>query len=118
MTDLTPYLNRIDILNDTAQQIIKDFRMSGMEIKFSANPENAYAELFSQILPLIEKLQKENFQSLYNLLYRIDISEGQIKKEVALATDKSFAQVVTNLILKRELLKVVIRKTYSAGKQL
>ena len=51
-------------------------------------------------------------------MYRIDISEGQIKKEVGLATDKSFAEAVTDLILKRELLKVVIRKSYSAGKQL
>ena len=118
MTDLAPYLNRIDILNDTAQQVIKDFGISGMEIKFSGNTENAYEELFAQILPLIEKLQKENFQNFYNLMYRIDISEGQIKKEVALAENKSFAQIVTGLILKRELLKVIIRKNYSSGKQL
>jgi hypothetical protein len=118
MTDITPYLNRLDILQDTAQQIIKDFGISGMEIKFSGNSENAYAELFSQIHPLIEKLQKENFQNFYNLMYRIDISEGQIKKEVGLIKDKPFAEIVTDMILKRELLKVVIRKIYSSGNQL
>ena len=117
-TDLTPYLSRLDILNDTAQQIIKDFGMSEMEIILSGNMDNAYAELFSMVLPCIEKLQKENFQGFYNLMYRIDISETQIKKAVAQANDKSFSEIVTDLILKRELLKVILRKNYSVGKQL
>lgn len=121
MTDITPYLNRLDILNETAQQIIKDFGMVGLKIPrvlWAGNTNNAYAELFSQILPLIDKLQKENFQKFYILMYRIDISERQIKKAVEQTKDKSFSEVVTDLILKRELLKVVIRKNYSAGKKL
>lgn len=117
-SDITQYLNRLDILQDTAQQVIKDFGMSGMKVNFSGNPENAYTELFAQVLPHIEKLQKENFQNFYNLMYRIDISEVQIKKAVANTADRSFAEIVTDLILKRELLKVVMRKSYSAGKEL
>lgn len=113
MTDITPYLNRLDILNDTAKQIIKDFGMVGLEIKFSRNADTAYDELFSQILPLIEKMQTENFQNFYSLMYRIDISEGQIKKAVEESKDKSFSEVVTDLILKRELLKVVMRRSFS-----
>jgi hypothetical protein len=61
MTNPTPYLKHLDILQDTALQIIKDFENLGTEIKFLGNSKNAYAELFSQIHPLIEKLQKENF---------------------------------------------------------
>ena len=113
MIDIVPYLNRLDILKETAQQIIKDFGMIGMEIKLSGNAENAYLELFSQILPLVDKMQKENFQSFYNLMYRIDISEIQIKKAVEDSKDRSFSEIVTDLILKRELLKVVFRKQYS-----
>jgi hypothetical protein len=79
----------------------------------TGNADNAYTELFSQILPLVEKMQKESFQNFYSLMYRIDISEAKIKKEVALAKDKSFAEIVTDMILKRELLKVVTRKFYS-----
>ncbi|TAL58042.1 MAG: hypothetical protein EPN85_12510 [Bacteroidetes bacterium] len=114
MTDITPYLNRLDILNETALQIIKDFGINGHEIKFSGNKEGAYQELFSQILPIVEKLQKENFRNFYNLMYRIDISESQIKKAVELAADKSFSEIVTDLTLKRELLKVVTRKKLSS----
>jgi hypothetical protein len=111
--DVTPYLNRLDLLNDTALQVIKDFGMNGMEIKFSGVAETAYSELFRQILPHIERLQKENFRNFYNLLYRIDLNEGQIKKAVESSTDRTFAEVVTDLILKRELIKVVFRRQYS-----
>ncbi len=117
MTDISPYLNRPDILSDTARQVIKDFGMQGMEINFSGNTGNTYDELFSQILPHIDKLLKADPGKFYNLMYRIDISEVQIKKAVEQAADKSFSEVVTDLILKRELLKVVMRKNYSLGKE-
>jgi|ERR1051326_637640 hypothetical protein len=111
--DITPYLNRLDILNETAHQVIKDFGMVGMEIKFSGNAENAYKELFSQIFFLVEKLQEENFHNFYNLMYRIDISETQIRKAVESSKDKPFSEVITDLILKRELQKVLLRKSFS-----
>ena len=85
--------------------------MSGIEIKFSGNADNAYAELFSQIHPHIEKLLKGSTGNFYNLLYRIDLSEQQIKKAVK-SSDRSFSEMITDLILKRELLKVVMRKFY------
>lgn len=112
-TDLTPYLNRLDILQDTVQQVIKDFGMVGLKINFSGNPQTAYQEITDQILPHIEKLQKENFQNFYNLLYRIDVSEVQIKKAVEDSKDRSFSEIVTELILQQELIKVVFRKQYS-----
>lgn len=112
-TDLTPYLNRLDILQDTAQQVIKDFGMVGLKINFSGNPGTAYRELTDQILPHIEKLQNENFQNFYNLMYRIDVSEVQIKKAVEASKDRSFSEIVTELILQRELIKVVFRRQYS-----
>ena len=55
-TDLTKYFNRLDLIKDTANQIIKDFDMFGMEIKFSGNAYNAYEELFEQIEPQIKNL--------------------------------------------------------------
>jgi hypothetical protein len=112
MTDITPYLTRPDLLTDTAHQVIKDFGMSGIEIKFSGNADNAYTELFSQVHPHIEKLLKGGKGSFYNLLYRIDLSETQIKKAVESSVDQSISESLTDLILKRELLKVVTRKFY------
>ena len=117
MTNITPYLNRLDLLNETVTQIAKDFNWSGLEIKFSGNAANAYQELFAQIHPQIEKILKERAGKFYELMYRIDISETQLKKAVEQAKDRSFSEVVTDLILKRELLKVVMRKQFSTGKR-
>ena len=113
MTDISPYLNRLDILQDTAEQVIKDFGMVGLKINFTGNPQTAYKELSDQILPHIEKLQKENFQNFYNLMYRVDVSELQIKKAIQDSKDRSFPEIATELILQRELIKVVFRKQYS-----
>ena len=112
MQDLSPYLNRLDLLNETVKQIAKDFSWSGLEIQFSGNGDNAYRELFVQIHPQIEKLLKEYSGKFYELMYRIDISETQIRKAVSSAKDRSFSEVVTDIILKRELQKVVMRKSY------
>ncbi len=111
-TDITPYFNRLDLIKDTAAQIIKDFDMFGMEIKFSGNAYNAYQELFEQIEPQIKNLINNNHQKFLGILYRIDVSDIQIKKAVSENSSESFSVIVTDLIIKRELQKVVIREHY------
>lgn len=113
MTDLTPYLHRADILTETALQIIKDFASQGIVISFQENSLIAYDTLFVQVLSCMEELQNKNNAKFYSLMYRIDISEETIKNTFAKAQDKTFAATVTELILKRELLKVVFRKQFS-----
>ena len=112
LTDLSQYINRLDLIKDTADQIIKDFDMFGMEIKFSGNAFNAYEELFDQIEPHIKKLIDSNRQKFLGILYRIDLSDEQIKKAVRENSTEPFSMIVTDLIIKRELQKVVIRNHY------
>jgi hypothetical protein len=111
-TDLSQYINRLDLIKDTADQIIKDFDMFGMEIKFSGNAFNAYEELFDQMEPHIKKLIDSNQQKFLGILYRIDLSDEQIKKAVHGNSTEPFSMIVTDLIIKRELQKVVIRNHY------
>ncbi len=111
-TDLRPYFNKLDIIKDTANQIIKDFEMFGLEIKFSGNAYNAYQELFEQIEPHIKNLIDTNQSKFMGILYRIDVSDEQIKKTVRENNSESFSEIITDLIIKRELQKVVIRKHY------
>lgn len=111
---LSQYFNRLDLIKDTANQIIKDFEMFGLEIKFSGNAYNAYEELFDQIEPHIDQLISTNQQKFMGILYRIDLSDVQIKKAVQENTSESFSAIVTDLIIKRELQKVVIRKHYKS----
>ena len=112
MFDPSLYINRLDLIKDTANQVIKDFDMFGLEIKFSGNAYNAYEELFEQIQPHIDKLINSNQPKFLGILYRIDISEEQIKKAVHDNLSEPFSHIITDLVIKRELQKVVIRKQY------
>lgn len=113
MTDLTPYLNQTEILEATARQVEKDFGMSGMEIGYSGSGFRVYDELFTRILPFIEKLLTQNANGFYALMYRIDISEVQIRNALSKDRTRPAAEVLADLILKRELLKVVMRRKFS-----
>jgi hypothetical protein len=113
-TDISKYINRLDLIKGTANQIIKDFDMFGMEIKFSGNAYNAYEELFDQIEPNINKLISTNQQKFMGVLYRIDLSDEQIKKAVNENSSEPFSAILTDLIIKRELQKVVIRNHYKS----
>ena len=111
-TDISKYFNRLDLIKDTANQIIKDFDMFNLEIKFSGNTYNAYEGLFEQIEPHINQLISSNQQKFMGILYRIDLNDEHIKKAVNENLSESFSAIVSDLIIKRELQKVVIREHY------
>lgn len=112
LPDISSYLNSLELLNETANQLIKDFGIEGIEIKFSGNPDNAYKELFDQIEPHILDLLWKNTRKLQQLLYRIDIPEKLAAKALQGEPGKTPPQMLTELIIKRELQKVVIRRFY------
>lgn len=112
--NLSPYFNKLEIIQETAAQIIKDFEMFGMDVKFSGNAYNAYEELFEQIEPHIRKMVDTNRQKFLGILYRIDVSDIQVKKAVESNSSESFSEIMTDLIIKRELQKVVIRNHYKS----
>jgi len=116
LANISEYFNRPDLVKATAAQIIKDFDMFGLEIKFSGSAYNAYEELFEQIEPHIKKLINSNPSKFMGILYRIDLSDEQIKKAVNNNGSEPFSEIVTDLIIKRELQKVVIRNHFSGKK--
>jgi hypothetical protein len=112
LANISQYFNKLELIKDTANQIIKDFDMFGLEIKFSGSTYNAYEELFDQIQPHIHKLLSDNPKKFMSVLYRIDLSDIQVKKAVEANSSESVSEIITDLIIKRELQKVVIRNHY------
>ena len=110
--NITPYFNKLEYINATAEQIKKDFDLFGMEIKFSGQEENAYNELLYQVSPHIAKLIESNYKKLLDLLYRIDVNESKISNLVTDSKVDSLAEAIADLIIKRELQKIVIRRHY------
>lgn len=106
--DVHKLVNKLELLKKTAEQVQKDFSIYDIPITFSGNESSAYDELKNQIAPEIGKLYHANYSAFLNLLYRIDIQESKIKN----ITAENFISELTDLILIRELQKVVIRTWY------
>jgi len=116
--DFARYERSMTLLEDVVAQINKDFRLNGFDVSFSGSGETAYEELSSQLAPVIEYMLEHQAEIFWQLIYSIDLNEQKVK--AILFSDDLEADAIrqlTDLILKRELQKVVIRYFYS-GKQL
>ncbi len=108
--NLEAYKKRADIIGKTADQVIKDCSTFGIEIHFSGFTEWAYDELFEQLEQNISEMINVYPEKLSALLYHIDVDNNKIQRESMKYTDWTYAEVVTELVLYRELKKVVTRE--------
>lgn len=102
-----------EMLLPVLAQLEKDFQTSGLEWKAEIHLAKNYSELFELLLPHIHFLLDRHSEQLMQLLYRVDIPENQLKKSAQVFPEKSFPQLVTELIILRELHKTLIFKHYS-----
>ncbi len=116
MTANTPdaYRHDLEVVRDTAKQVIKDFGMAGIEINFSGNPKTAYQELVDQTLPALKNLYQKNAGAFMALLYRIDVEEYKVRKLSDTASGTSFFSQLAAMVIEREFMKVLIRKLFSS----
>jgi hypothetical protein len=98
-----------EVIELTAKQVIKDFLQFGMDVSFSGNVYRAYDELFDQLEPHISHLLNTSYQRLMSLLYQIDVGEAKLNRLIDDRPGSSIAEVITEAILERELLKVLTR---------
>jgi len=116
--DFDRYERSVSLLQEVVAQINKDFRLQGFDVSFSGQGETAYRELSDQLAPVIEYMLENQTETFWNLVYRIDLSEVKVKQILfgKEGVENAIGQL-TDLILKRELQKVVIRHFYS-GREL
>ncbi|MFM7218093.1 MAG: hypothetical protein ACKO1U_08755 [Bacteroidota bacterium] len=100
------YRHDLGIVRETAEQVIRDFHGSAVEITFSGDPFRAYDELLEQLIPAVESLYKQGGSRLSALLYRIDLEERAVR---ALPGGPERYRKLSELILQREFKKVLIR---------
>lgn len=98
-----------EVVRLVALQVIKDFEQFGISVDFPDNLNLAYDKLFRQLEHHIYNLITNNLQRLYALLYRIDISDQMIHKRQQIRYDQALPQILTDLVLERELKKVLFR---------
>ncbi len=108
-TDLKHASRRNELIIETGKQIQKDFGEFGLEILFSGKAEIFYEELFDQMKVHVGMLISESVDRFMHFLYRIDISEREIMAYEKDMPDNDYSEVLTELIIHRELKKVITR---------
>jgi hypothetical protein len=114
--DIELYKNESEVIRQTVAQVMKDFSMFGMHVDFSGNTEMAYGELFIQLSHHIQTMLETNNGKLMSLLYQVDISERKILDSVTDHPEYSYAEVITELVIHRELKKVLLRNYFKNQK--
>lgn len=110
---LEQYFNNRRIIDATMRQLEKDFSLDEDSVQLKDYQGNLFEQLFEVVYPIINKLITNNYQQFLNTLYRIDVNELKLKQEMAKVDANQYSEVVTRLVLQKELQKVIIRNIYS-----
>lgn len=96
------------------QQLKKDFEGAGLDGDFAESLASDYSEVCMQVEHQIRLLSKQSGSALSALLYRIDINEHQLNSAQVKQRQLPFEKVLAELIVKRILQKVVLKKKFGA----
>ena len=109
---IATYFNKVEIIQATANQIMKDMAMFGIEIKYTGNMATAYKELHDQLTRQIDILIDNSYSKLISILYRIDVSEKDLAQAKVDMEGYKHGEVIAHQIIVRELKKVLTRMYY------
>ena len=113
--NIANFLNKEDIIWETAEQIMKDFGMFGIEITFSGDIENAYHELHDQLINQISVYLNRDYGRLMSVLYQVDITEHEIAKAARELPHYNDLEILAHQVIFRDLKKVLFRRYYKAN---
>jgi len=110
--DIEPFKAEEAVIRQTISQIQKDFGMYGMDVDFPVNMNIIYEDLFRHLEYHISGLLVTNVNKLMALLYQIDLSEKSIMSAWEEHPEFTHAQVIAELVIYRELKKILFRNYY------
>jgi 3-methyladenine DNA glycosylase AlkD len=105
-------LSSKDLFNAFKMQLTKDFEQSNFQSDFIKDLEPDYTSIHEKIVRELQQSEKRADATLMQLLYRIDISEFQLKRYLNEHSNENHLDTVAELIIKRVLQKVVIKQYY------
>ncbi len=99
-----------ELIELTLVQIEKDFDSIELNLRAVEKGVDYFSDLVTDLSYTVESLMTSHPEKLMNVLYRIDLPENLISQTFS---NPSPTKKISELILKRELQKVVLRKLYS-----
>jgi hypothetical protein len=109
LPDIQNQISQPELYELFINQIKKDFENSSIDITFINDFIQDYQFIHASLTKKLKHILKSSTFKLNELLYRIDISEGQIKILSQKKPQMSFEELLAELIMKRILQKVVIK---------
>lgn len=111
--DVINSLQKPDLFEKFKIQMHRDFELCGFSDYTPGFSSNNLQEIFNEVLNSVTKLEEKGSSHLMNLLYRIDLTEKQIKLACEKQPKIPFQNIIAELIIKRILQKVIIKEQYS-----
>ena len=103
-------------LKEIARFVEKDFLISDNTSLIPAADLVSLDEFKKFLAEKLKVLLEEKFDTLVNVLYRIDINESKLSKLFSGKNHDAIPSVLADLIIERQLQKIRLRKMYSEGK--
>jgi hypothetical protein len=114
--NINSFLNSADIVQETADQIMKDFGLFGVNITFSGNIYEAYHELHQQLIDQIAVLLDRDYGKLLSILYQVDITDKEIARSEKELPEYNHVEIIAHQIIVRDLKKVLTRHYFKTKK--
>lgn len=111
--DVNNSLQQESLFAQFKSQLKKDFEGAGVAADFTDDLPSDLDLLKERIQQALQPLVRGNMSLLSSLFYRIDISEQQLRNYEQQHKQLSFEELAAELIIKRVLQKVILRKRFS-----
>lgn len=112
LLEINKQLSSQDLFVAFKMQLIKDFEQSNFSAEVIRQIKPNYYGIHSLLASILQHNEFSTQHNIMQLVYRIDISETQLKKYLKENKDESYYNVLAELIIKRVLQKVVTKQYY------
>ena len=114
MTEVTSYRqleSNNELLEEVIQQVNKDFGSHAIDFAWHTDDVDAYSRFVSDVQKHVTTLLDRRKTKIMELVYRVDVFESKMRVVWTL-DEEDRAGKITELILNRELQKVLTRRLY------
>ncbi len=100
-------------INEAALAIRQQFEIENDIDIFSINDSEKHKAVKRMLVSKISDLIDHEFDRFVNILYRIDVNESKVKKIIAEEPLDKAVEMIADLIIRRQLEKIITRKKYA-----
>jgi hypothetical protein len=102
-----------DLKNKFRAQLLKDFEMCSVDGYLEPIVDFSYEAIHANLSKALKEIMESASLNYLHLLYRIDISERHLKEKIRAEPERTDYDVLAELVIKRILQKVILKKIYS-----